>query len=224
MSNQIREYVLIADPKVTITLKPVDDGEHSLYVMESGPEWLKTVVWNEDGVVIENKTDRGDIEVVEKNKLRQYEIPVRDVLALMKEGKTAYYTCYNAAMCMIPYFETHHYEMWAKHKEHFFKAAERNEDSHLDIHSGYYAYYFITKNFMGDTFENSIINQLCEWQKDVYRMSIRLKLDSDEFECNSFPDLLRFADLKGIKHRQLRVQLMEHALKLNPDATFKVVF
>ena len=55
-------------------------------------------------------------------------------------------------------------------------------------------------------------------------MSIRMKLDSDEFECNSFPDLLRFADLKGIKHRQLRVQLMEHALKLNPDATFKVVF
>ena len=89
MSNQTREYVLITDPKVTITLKPVNDGEHSLYVMESGPEWLKTVVWNEDGVVIENKTDRGDIEVVEKNKLRQYEIPVRDVLALMKEGDQA---------------------------------------------------------------------------------------------------------------------------------------
>ena len=83
---------------------------------------------------------------------------IANTLALLKEGKTAYYTCYNAAVCMIPYFETHHYEMWAKHKEHFFKAAERNEDSHLDIHSGYYAYYFITKNFMGDTFENSIIN------------------------------------------------------------------
>ena len=219
MLQENREYVLISSPDVTITVK-VDtestyDGGQSIWTMASGPEWLSSVRWSDNGYAIESDSlpVAKPCDLIQKDRLTQFEIPVRDVLALLKEGKTEFFTCYNVAVCMIPYFESHHYEKWARHKESAMVNTMRDYGDDRLIVSGYYAFSFIMNHFVLGTFEYCIINQLCGWLHTRFGA-----------EGKSFQTLMQFADRKGMTNRELRIQLMEFALSEDPDATFKILF
>ena len=216
MLQENREYVLMSDPSVTVTVKPEStyDGGPSIWTMASGPEWLSSARWADNGYAIEiDRWGSNPLDLLEKDRLHQFEIPVRDVQALLKEGKTDFFTCYNVAVCMIPYFESHHYEKWARHKERSVETTMRDYGDDRLIVSGYYAFNFIMNNFVVGTFEYCIINQLCEWLYARFGAAGK-----------SFQTLMQFADRAGMTNRELRMQLMEFGLSQNPDATFKVLF
>lgn len=217
MLQENREYVLMSDPSVTVTVKPETtyEGGPTIWTMVSGPERLSSARWADNGYAIGSDISfaarPGDL--IEKDRLHQLEIPVRDVLALLKEGKTDFFTCYNVAVCMIPYFESHHYEKWARHKEWSMENTVENYGDDRLITSGYYAFNFVMNNFVSGVFEYCIINQLCEWLYARFGAAGK-----------SFQTLMQFADRAGMTNRELRIQLMEFGLSQNPDATFKVLF
>lgn len=216
MLQENREYVLMTDPSVTVTVKREStyEGGPAIWTMVSGPEWLSSARWSGNGYAIEiDRWGSKPCDLIEKDRLHQFEIPVRDVLALLKEGKTEFFTCYNVAVCMIPYFESHHYEKWARHKEWSVETTMRDYGDDRLIVSGYYAFNFIMNHFVLGTFEYCIINQLCGWLHACFGA-----------EGKSFQPLMQFADRKGMTNRELRIQLMEFGLSQNPDATFKVLF
>lgn len=219
MLQENREYVLMSDPSVTVTVK-LDteltyDGGPSIWTMASGPEWLSSARWANNGYAIGSDISFAakPCDLIEKDRLHQFEIPVRDVLALLKEGKTEFFTCYNVAVCLIPYFESHHYEKWARHKERSVESTMRDYGDDRLIVSGYYAFNFIMNHFVLGTFEYCIINQLCEWLYARFGAAGK-----------SFQTLMQFADRAGMTNRELRIQLMEFALSEDPDATFKILF
>ena len=200
MLQENREYVLMSDPSVTVTVKPESpyEGGPAIWSMVSGPEWLSSARWAYNGYAIGSDISFAakPCDLIEKDRLTQFEIPVRDVLALLKEGKTDFFTCYNVAVCMIPYFESHHYEKWARHKEWSMETTMRDCGDDRLITSGYYAFNFIMNHFVLGTFEYCIINDIGE---DNYRNFIReLQVNpSSPYKGGNFTDEQLMTEIKS---------------------------
>lgn len=134
-----------------------------------------------------------------------HQVPVSAVLALLKEGETSYFLCYNVAVLLVPAFERHFYEEWTKYKDDNFE----NED----VKSGYYAFRFIKFNLKVAEYENSMFeDNLTIWVKKYFETS----------DVDSMPRLNFLADDLNMDRRKFRVLLLEKVLADNPDAMFHV--
>ncbi len=129
-----------------------------------------------------------------------FQVPVSTVLALLKEGNTAYFLCYNVAVTLVPAFERHFYEQWTQYKDN-------NFENH-DVKSGYYAFAFIQFNLKKSAeFENSMFeDNITIWVKKYF----------ETLDVNALAVLL------NMDRRKFRVLLLEKVLADNPDAMFHV--
>ena len=134
-----------------------------------------------------------------------HQVPVSAVLALLKEGNTAYFLCYNVAVTLVPAFERDFYEQWTKYKDKNFE--------HEDVKSGYYAFRFIKFNLKSAEFENSMFgDNLTKWVEKYFERS----------EVDTQTRLNYLADDLNMERRKLRIVLLEKVLADNPDAMFHV--
>ena len=134
-----------------------------------------------------------------------HQVPVSAVLALLKEGETAYFLCYNVAVTLVPAFERDFYEQWTKYKDKNFE--------HEDVKSGYYAFRFIKFNLKSAEFENSMFgDNLTKWVEKYFERS----------EVDTQTRLNYLADDLNMERRKLRIVLLEKVLADNPDAMFHV--
>lgn len=135
-----------------------------------------------------------------------FQVPVSTVLALLKEGNTAYFLCYNVAVALVPAFERDFYEQWTKFKDN-------NFENH-DVKSGYYAFAFIQFNLKESAeFENSMFeDNLTKWVEKYFERS----------EVDTQTRLNYLADDLNMDRRKLRIVLLEKVLADNPDAMFNV--
>lgn len=134
-----------------------------------------------------------------------HQVPVSAVLALPKEGETAYFLCYNVAVTLVPAFERDFYEQWTKYKDKNFE--------HEDVKSGYYAFRFIKFNLKSAEFENSMFgDNLTKWVEKYFERS----------EVDTQTRLNYLADDLNMERRKLRIVLLEKVLADNPDAMFHV--
>jgi len=133
-----------------------------------------------------------------------HQVPVSAVLALLKEGETFYFLCYNVAVMLLPTFERHFYEQWTKYKD-------KNFENH-DVKSGYYAFAFIQFNLKVAEFEESMFeDNLTKWVQQYFGT---LEVDTIGLNCLA-------AEL-NMDRRKFRVLLLEKVLADNPDAMFNV--
>ena len=133
-----------------------------------------------------------------------HQVPVSAVLALLKEGETSYFLCYNVAVMMLPIFEREYYEQWTAYKENNFD----NED----VGSGYYAFRFIKFNLRSAEFETSMFeDNLTNWVQQYFGT---LEVDAIGLNCLA-------AEL-NTDRRKFRILLLEKVLADNPDAMFNV--
>ena len=131
-----------------------------------------------------------------------HQVPVSAVLALLKEGETFYFLCYNVAVMLLPTFERHFYEQWTKYKD-------KNFENH-DVKSGYYAFAFIQFNLKVAEFEESMFeDNLTKWVQQYFGT---LEVDTIGLNCLA-------AEL-NMDRRKFRVLLLEKVLADNPDAMF----
>lgn len=131
-----------------------------------------------------------------------HQVPVSAVLALLKEGETSYFLCYNVAVMLLPAFEREYYEQWAAYKE--------NNFDNQEVKSGYYAYAFIQFNLKVAEFEESMLeDNLTKWVEKY-------------FERSEVDTMNRLADDLNMDRRKFRVLLLEKVLADNPDAMFHV--
>ena len=134
-----------------------------------------------------------------------HQVPVSAVLALLKEGNTAYFLCYNVAVALVPIFQRHFYDKWTEYKEDNF------EDQ--DVESGYYAFFFINLRLRSVVFEESIFeDNLTKWVEKHFERS----------GVNNISRLNYLADDLTMDRRKLRIVLLEKVLADNPDAMFHV--
>lgn len=134
-----------------------------------------------------------------------HQVPVSAVLALLKEGNTAYFLCYNVAVTLVPAFERDFYEQWTKYKDN-------NFENH-DVKSGYYAFAFIQFNFKVAEFEKSMFeDNLTKWVEKYFETS----------DVDTMTRLNYLADDLNMDRRKFRVLLLEKVLADNPDAMFHV--
>lgn len=134
-----------------------------------------------------------------------HKVPVSAVLALLKEGETSYFLCYNVAVMLLPVFERDYYEQWTKYKDKKFE--------HEDVKSGYYAFRFIKFNLQSAEYENSMFeDNLTIWVKKYFETS----------EVDTMTRLNYLADDLNMDRRKFRVLLLEKVLADNPDAMFHV--
>ena len=134
-----------------------------------------------------------------------FQVPVSAVLALQKEGETAFFLCYNVAVLLVPAFERHFYEQWTQYKDKNFE--------HEDVKSGYYAFRFIKFNLKSAEFENSMFeDNLTKWVEKYFGRS----------EVDTLTRLNYVADDLNMNRRKFRVLLLEKVLADNPDAMFHV--
>lgn len=134
-----------------------------------------------------------------------HQVPVSAVLALLKEGETSYFLCYNVAVMLVPTFERHFYVKWMRYKDN-------NFDNH-DVKSGYYAFRFIKFNLKKSAeFETSMFkDNLTNWVQQYFGT---LEVDTIGLNCLA-------AEL-NMDRRKFRVLLLEKVLADNPDAMFHV--
>ena len=133
-----------------------------------------------------------------------HQVPVSAVLALLKEGETSHFLCYNVAVVMLPIFEREYYEQWTAYKENNFD----NED----VGSGYYAFRFIKFNLRSAEFETSMFeDNLTNWVQQYFGT---LEVDAIGLNCLA-------AEL-NTDRRKFRILLLEKVLADNPDAMFNV--
>ena len=134
-----------------------------------------------------------------------HQVPVSAVLALLKEGETSYFLCYNVAVMLVPTFERHFYEQWTKYKDN-------NFENH-DVKSGYYAFAFIQFNLKVAEFEESMFkDNLTNWVKKYFETS----------DVDTLTRLNYLADDLNMDRRKFRVLLLEKVLADNPDVMFHV--
>lgn len=135
-----------------------------------------------------------------------HQVPVSAVLALLKEGNTAYFLCYNVAVTLVPAFERDFYEQWTKYKDNNFE--------HEDVKSGYYAFRFIKFNLKKSAeFEKSMFeDNLTKWVEKYFETS----------DVDTMTRLNYLADDLNMDRRKFRVLLLEKVLADNPDAMFHV--
>ncbi len=134
-----------------------------------------------------------------------FQVPVSTVLALLKEGNTAYFLCYNVAVTLVPAFERDFYEQWTKYKDNNFE--------HEDVKSGYYAFRFIKFNLKSAEFEKSMFeDNLTKWVEKYFETS----------DVGTGSHLNYLADDLNMERRKLRIVLLEKVLADNPDAMFHV--
>lgn len=135
-----------------------------------------------------------------------HQVPVSAVLALLKEGNTSYFLCYNVAVTLVPAFERDFYEQWTKYKDN-------NFENH-NVKSGYYAFAFIQFNLKKSAdFENSMFeDNLTIWVKKYFETS----------DVDTMKRLNYLADDLNMERRKLRIVLLEKVLADNPDAMFHV--
>ena len=127
------------------------------------------------------------------------------MLALLKEGETAYFLCYNVAVMLVPTFERHFYVKWMRYKD--------NDFDNQDVESGYYAFAFIKFNLKVAEFEESMFkDNLTNWVKKYFETS-----DVDTLTRLNYVA----ADL-NMDCRKFRIRLLEKVLADNPDAMFNV--
>lgn len=134
-----------------------------------------------------------------------HQVPVSAVLALLKEGETSYFLCYNVAVMLLPAFERHFYEQWTKYKE--------NNFDNQEVKSGYYAFAFIQFNLKVAEFEESMFeDNLTKWVEKHF----------GEPKVNDSIGLNYMAIKFSMKPRAFRILLLEKVLADNPDAMFHV--
>ena len=134
-----------------------------------------------------------------------HQVPVSAVLALLKEGETSYFLCYNVAVLLVPAFERDFYVKWMRYKDN-------NFENH-DVKSGYYAFAFIQFNLKVAEFENSMFeDNLTIWVKKYFETS-----DVDDMASLNY-----LADYLNMDRRKFRILLLEKVLADNPDAMFHV--
>lgn len=134
-----------------------------------------------------------------------HQVPVSAVLALLKEGETSYFLCYNVAVMLLPAFERDFYEQWTKYKDNNFE--------HEDVKSGYYAFRFIKFNLKSAEFEESMFkDNLTNWVKKYFEVS----------GVDTMTSLNYVADDLNMDRRKFRIRLLEKVLADNPDAMFNV--
>lgn len=135
-----------------------------------------------------------------------FQVPVSTVLALLKEGNTAYFLCYNVAGLLVPAFERHFYEQWTKYKDN-------NFENH-DVKSGYYAFAFIQFN----------LKKSAEFEKSMFEdnITIWVKKYFETSDVDTMTRLNYLADDLNMDRRKFRVLLLEKVLADNPDAMFHV--
>lgn len=134
-----------------------------------------------------------------------HQVPVSAVLALLKEGETSYFLCYNVAVMLVPTLERHFYVKWMRYKDN-------NFDNH-DVESGHYAFRFIKFNLKKSAeFETSMFkDNLTNWVQQYFGT-----LEVDTIGLN------RLAAELNMDRRKFRVLLLEKVLADNPDAMFNV--
>lgn len=134
-----------------------------------------------------------------------HKVPVSAVLALLKEGNTAYFLCYNVAVLLVPALERDFYDQWTEYKEDNF------EDQ--DVKSGYYAFFFIHLRLKSVVFEESIFeDNLTKWVEKYFERS----------EVDNMARLNYLANDLKMDNRTFRILLLETVLADNPDAMFHV--
>ena len=134
-----------------------------------------------------------------------HQVPVSAVLALLKEGETSYFLCYNVAVMLVPIFEREYYEQWTAYKDN-------NFDNH-EMKSGYYAFAFIKFILRSAEFETSMFkDNLTNWVQQYF----------GTLEVDSMTRLNYLADDLNMDRRKFRVLLLEKVLADNPDAMFHV--
>lgn len=134
-----------------------------------------------------------------------HQVPVSAVLALLKEGETAYFLCYNVAVMLVPTFERHFYVKWMRYKD--------NDFDNQDVESGYYAFAFIKFNLKVAEFEESMFkDNLTNWVKKYFETS----------DVDTLTRLNYVADDLNMDRRKFRILLLEKVLADNPDAMFNV--
>lgn len=133
---------------------------------------------------------------------------VRDVLALLKEGNTAYFICYNIAVLMIPIFEKDYYEQWQEYKESNFGNLQPEF-----IKSGFHVFSFCHHILeKGMHLEISVFRHLEDWM---------LRHFNEHDVCNlSYLNFI--ANQKCMTPRELRISLLEKVVEENPDAMFNI--
>ena len=130
-----------------------------------------------------------------------HQVPVSAVLALLKEGETSYFLCYNVAVMLVPAFERNFYDQWTKYKDKNFEK------------SGYYAFAFIQFNLKVAEFEESMFeDNLTKWVEKYFELS----------EVDTMTRLNYLADDLNMDRRKFRILLLEKVLADNPDAMFHV--
>ena len=134
-----------------------------------------------------------------------HQVPVSAVLALLKEGETSYFLCYNVAVLLVPAFERDFYDQWMKYKDANFE--------NQDVKSGYYAFSFIQFKIKSAEFEESMFSDnLTEWVKKHFGRP----------EVDTMTRLNYLADDFTMERRKFRILLLEKVLADNPDAMFHV--
>lgn len=134
-----------------------------------------------------------------------FQVPVSAVLALLKEGETRYFLCYNVAVLLVPEFEQHFYDKWAPFKEVKFEPE--------DMQSGYYAFSFIQFKIKSAEFEESMFSDnITNWMEKHF----------GEPKVNDISGLNYMAIKFSMEPRAFRILLLEKVLTDNPDAMFHV--
>ena len=134
-----------------------------------------------------------------------FQVPVSSVLALLKEGETRYFLCYNVAVLLVPEFEQHFYDKWAQFKEVKFE--------YEDMQSGYYAYSFVQFYLNSKEFEETMFSDnITKWVEKHF----------GEPKVNDINGLNYMAIKFSMEPREFRILLLEKVLSDNPDAMFHV--
>jgi hypothetical protein len=126
----------------------------------------------------------------------QTEIRVADVLALLNEGETRWYLCYNIARLLEPQIR----ELLAVPASvEYFK-------------SGFEHYCVIDDKFNRDAFEGGIMKQISEWTMRYYGTAV-----ANHTEISGLG-----YDRGGMDSRAIRADILSRVLADDPDAVFRI--